>query len=165
MTHLTPSARAALAAALALVGPHALAQTPDTNQQHCVLTGAAFPEPAGDRDGHAIQFSTGTCTIAGGAFDGSVVTQHALWEMDGPKASLTAGYGVIRKTGGVAAYQTTSGTRTLVLKDGKVVGWTATGTGRYTMAAGSAAAAAGKPFSWTAKSSGMNQYTIDVVTD
>lgn len=163
MAHTTPCILA-LGAALALAATPTLAQT-DQNQQLCTLVGTAAPEPAGDREGHAIQVASATCTIVGGALDGSVVTQYALWDMDGPTANLTSGYGVIRKAGGVAAYQTTSGTRTLVMKDGKVVGWTASGKGRYTLATGSAAAAAGKSFSWTAKLTGLNRYSIDVVTD
>jgi hypothetical protein len=58
-------------------------------------------------------------------------------------------------------YQTMGGTRSLVVKDGKVVGWTAAGRVAYPIATGAFAAAAGKTYSWTARLTGSNQYIIE----
>ena len=147
------------AALLAATGVHA--QTGPVSKSTCVVTGGTLMEAAGDRDGHFIQASAGTCSIEGGAFSGGVMTQNSIWDSDGPKATLTAGNGVIRGPGSIAVYQTMGGTRSLVVKDGKVVGWTAAGRVAYPIATGAFAAAAGKTYTWTARLTGSNQYIIE----
>lgn len=151
----------ALLAAALLATTGVQAQTGAVSKSTCVITGGTLIEAAGDREGHFIQPSVGTCSIEGGTFNGGVMTQNSIWDADGPKATLASGNGVIRGPGSIAVYQTMGGTRTLVVKDGKVVGWTAAGRVVYPVATGAFAAAAGKTYSWTARLSGPNQYTIE----
>ena len=67
-----------------------------------------------------------------------------------------------RKPGAMAAVQITEGTIELTITDGKVTGATASGKGRWPIATGSAAAFSGKTFSWTSKTTGFNQYSVEV---
>jgi hypothetical protein len=152
---------ALLGASLLALGGAAQAQSDAVSKSTCVVTGGTLMEPAGDREGHFIQASTGTCSVEGGHFNGGVMTQNSIWESDGPKALLTSGNGVIRAPGGIAVYQTLGGSRTLIIKDGKVAGWTATGRVTYPVATGLYASAAGKTFTWTARLTGPNQYIIE----
>ena len=163
---VSASVRLAILGSTLLIGTGGLfAQSGSTSKSICMSTGSSTPEAIGDRDGHFVQVSTSTCRIEGGPLDGGVMTQNSIWEMDKANANLTSGNGVVRMAGGVAIYQTTGGSRTLIIKDGKVAGWTASGKSVFVTGAGSAAAVAGKPFSWTARLTGLNQYTIDTVMD
>ena len=150
-----------LTVAVSLVS--AYAQT--TSKLTCMSTGSLAPEAVGDRDGHFIQSVIGTCTIEGGPLDGAVMTQNTVWDADKGTATIPSGNGVVRKPGGVAVYQTSGGTRNLVIKDGKVAGWMASGKGVYTMATGTLSAVSGKTFSWTGKSTGFNQYSLEAIID
>lgn len=154
-----------LAATLLATATGLQAQTSAVSKSTCVVTGGTLLEPAGDREGHFIQVAMGTCNVEGGAFGGGVMTQNTIWESDGPKATLTSGHGVVRAPGGIAVYQTLSGTRSLVIKDGKVVGWTASGRVGYPVATGVYAATAGKTFTWTARLTAPNQYVIETVQE
>jgi hypothetical protein len=90
---------------------------------------------------------------------GGVQTGTDIWEWDGPNAVSVSGNGVTRKEGATVVYVSNSGKVALTMTDGKVTGWTASGQGRYAVAAGSAAPLAGKSYTWTAKSTGMGQFT------
>lgn len=94
----------------------------------CVGTGAGAPEWIADREGHALQIASATCRGEGGLTDGGVMTQSTIWEMNKGSATALSGDGVLRKTGGMAAYRLTSASRSLIMTDGKVSGWTASGT-------------------------------------
>jgi len=156
---------ALLSAGLRTFGGAAQAQSATVSKSTCVVTGGTLLEPLGDREGHFIQVSAGTCSVEGGQFNGGVMTQNSIWESDGPKATLTSGNGVVRAPGGLAVYQTIGGTRTLIIKDGKVAGWTASGRVAYPVATGSYASVAGKTFAWTARLTGPNQYIIETVME
>lgn len=93
------------------------------------------------------------------------MTQSTIWEMNKGSATALSGDGVLRKTGGMAAYRLTSASRSLIMTDGKVSGWTVSGKAVYTMATGNTASLVGKNFSWTARPTGFNQYVIDSVLD
>ena len=149
----------------ALFGGSVFAQTGVASKSICMTTGTIAPEPVGDRDGHFIQVSQSTCRIEGGPLDGGVMTQNSIWEVDKGASTLSSSSGVIRKAGGIAVYQTASGTRTVTMKDGKVVGWTATGKSNFPIGGGTVAEVAGKSFTWTARFTGPNQYVIDSVMD
>lgn len=165
MKSSSPATAAALGIVLFLSSGTLYAQSGTTSKSVCMAHGSTSPEPIGDREGHTLQAGQATCRIEGGALDGAIMTQYSIWESDKANATIPAGIGVVRKAGGVAIYQVTSGNRTLVMKDGKPVGWTAAGKGVYTSASGSLAAVSGKAFSWTAKNVGFNQFTIDTVLD
>lgn len=141
------------------------AQPSTTSKSSCMSTGSMTPEPLDDHDGHYIQASTGTCHVENGPFDGSIITQNTIWEVEKGKATIAAGNGVFRKAGGVGVYQLTSGNRSLVMQDGKVVGWTASGKGIYTMATGTVSGMAGKTFSFTVRGSGFGRYVMESTLD
>ena len=61
-------------------------------------------------------------------------------------------------------WQGAEGKIALTMADGKVTGWTGSGKGAYPIATGSAASLAGKPFTWTAKSTGPATFTIESKT-
>ena len=50
----------------------------------------------------------------------------------------------------------------LTVTDGKVTGWTGSGRNTYELATGSAASLAGKSTTYTAKSTGPGQFTMEV---
>jgi hypothetical protein len=144
---------------------NAYAQAVMPSKSMCANAGANGMEPVGDREGHAVQVSHGTCRLVGGPLDGAVMATNTIWEHDKGAAKALSGDGVIRKPGAMAAYRLSSGTFAFVMKDGKVAGWTASGKAMYTMATGTAAALAGKSFSWTAQPTGASEYVIESVLD
>jgi hypothetical protein len=133
-----------------------------TTKFTCVNIGSGVPEPLGDRDGHAVQVSGSACTAEGGLLDGMVMTQDTIWEIEIAKGTfnLLSSHGVSRKAGATTAYRSTSGTLTTTMKDGKPTGWTVAGKGTYTLATGSAAALAGKNFSFTGYATGLHTYVL-----
>jgi hypothetical protein len=139
--------------------------TAQTTKANCMNAGPNIPEPLGDREGHAVQVSAGTCLNEGGLLDGTVTTQNTIWEMDKGALNILSADGVSRKPGTTVAYRVTSGALTFVMKDGKPAGWTAAGKGTYTMATGSAAALAGKNFSWTGYATGPRSYVLETKVD
>ncbi len=133
---------------------------------NCTNAGPNMPEPLRDRERHSIMVQTATCIHEGGAaLDGAVSTQGVIWEHDASGARLLSGDAVGRKPGATTAVRITEGTLAWVVKDGKVVGWNATGKGVFTLAADGAAALAGKSFSWTSRPTGPRTYVSDVTVD
>jgi hypothetical protein len=131
----------------------------------CMSTGASAAEPLGDREGHAIQVSSGTCRIEGGPLDGAVMTQNTIWEADKATSTVLSGDGTQRKPGATAAYRLTAGTLNPIMQDGKPIGWAASGKGLFTLGIGSAASLTGKSYSWTARSTGNRTYSIETSMD
>lgn len=136
-----------------------------TSKSTCMNVGGGVPEPVGDREGHAIQVSLGSCMTEGGPLDGTVMTSNTIWEADKGSMVILSADGVSRKPGTLAAYRVTAGTLTWQMQDGKPVGWTASGKGVYTMASGSASALAGKSFSWTGRATGPRSYVLEAKVD
>lgn len=97
--------------------------------------------------------------------NGGVATQHALWEFEKGRMLLLSGDGVVRKPGSVLTYKLTSGTGTLLIKDGKPAGWTGSGTGVYTAGSGDAAMLKGKTFTWTGRATGPGTHVIESTHD
>lgn len=147
--------------ALVVATPAAWAQTKST----CFNEGPAAVEQVGDREGHTINVSRAVCTMEGGAFDGAVMTQHAVWEGDKAVSTMVSADGVARRPGGVLVYRLNAGTLTLTMQDGKPTGWTASGKGVYPVAGGNMAVLAGKSFTWTARSTGPRSYVIESKVD
>lgn len=153
-----------LAAAIAFTGAGPAAGAERVSAS-CVNSGPTVSEPIGDRDGHVLNLSTGTCVESGGPLDGIVSTQNAVWEGNAGRARLLSGDGIGRKPGALMAYRLLEGVIEPVMKDGKAVGWIATGKGVYTLAAGTAAAVAGRTFTWTTRPNGPRRYIVEAVLD
>lgn len=159
MKHFKLAGMGALALGAALAAGSACAQ-PVVSRSICMITGNAAMEAVGDREGHALQASSGTCRIEGGPMDGGVMTQNTIWEIDKANARIVSADGVLRVPGGLAVYRT-GGTRTLTMKDGAVTGFAASGEGVYLMGSGKGAPLNGKNFTWTAKPGIAGQYVIE----
>ena len=119
-------------------------------------------EPIGDREGHSILVSQGSCRIDGGPLSGGVSTDMSVCEWDGAKAVRLSVTGVIRKPGATVVYGGASANLTLAITDGKVRGWAASGQDKYLLATGSAAPLTGRSFTWTAKPTGAGQFAVEV---
>lgn len=150
-----------VALGLALGAAGAFAQT--TWKISCINSGSGAAETVGE--GHVFWVSSAVCTEEGGPLGGAVATQNAIWENVKGTGTLLSGDGVGRSPRGVTAYRNNAGTMKMLMQDGKVVGWEATGAGVFTLATGPAAAFKGKAFSWTAKSTGHRTYTIESKLD
>jgi len=156
---------AALAVAfLVLMAPAAtsVAQTSSSYKCFCQTAGTDLPEPLGDHEGHAVTVTSYTCRVEGGALDGGVLTGTSMYEWDRTNARGLSGNGVGRKAGAMLVYQLGDFKNELILADGKVSGFLASGQGTYKLATGSAASLAGKTFTYTARRTGSNQFDIDV---
>lgn len=159
--------RLSVSTATAILALHsgAVCAQSTTSKSSCTVMGATYLEPVGDRDGHSLQTSVANCRIEGGDFDGAVSSLHTVWEQDKLNGNVLSGDGVLRKPGAMASYRQISGQRTYVLKDGKVVGWTATGKAIYNLASGGFAAYAGKSFTWSARSTMPGQFAIETAME
>ncbi len=156
----------AFALCVSALSGEVVAQAAASHKLLCSPMGAPSTwEPVGDRAGHNIQVTRTTCRVEGGPLDGGLVAVNGTWEYDGPNGALLSGDGVIRKSGALAAVRATAGTLVFTMKDGAPTGWTASGKGAFTMASGSAAALAGKTYSWTARPTGPGQSIQEWVMD
>ena len=91
-----------------------------------------------------------------------MLTGTTIYEWDKTNALGLLSNGVGRKAGAAAVYQLGEFKNSLIMADGKVTGFLATGQGVYKLATGTAAPLAGKAFSWTARPNGSSQFVIDV---
>jgi hypothetical protein len=142
---------------LALCVGGAFAQT--TWKMTCTVSGSGAPETVGE--GQNLWVGPATCMEEGGPLPGGVVTQNSIWEHVKGAGTLLSGDGVSRNPGGTYAYRTNSATMKTLMQDGKPVGWEASGTGVYTLGAGTAGSLKGKTVSWTARSTGPRTYVVD----
>jgi len=99
--------------------------------------------------------------VDSGPFAGGVMTSTNIWEWDKTNAVALSGNSVIRKPGATAVLKAIDGKMSLTVADGKVTGATASGRNTVVLATGSAASLAGKSSTWTAKSTGPGQYTLE----
>ena len=153
-----------VSASLVLLAGSGLAMA-QSSKHTCMNVGPNQPEPLGDREGHAVLVSEGSCTLEGGFLDGTVQTQHTTWEVDKGAMNIVSADGVSRKPGTTVAYRVTAGSLAYVMKDGKPAGWKASGTGVFTLATGAAAAWAGKTFTWTGYATGPRSYVMESKVD
>jgi hypothetical protein len=105
-------------------------------------------ESLGDRDGHALSTGMDSCETVEGVAKGAIWTNSAIWEWDGPKAKELTGWAIGRKAGATQFCQD-QGTLELIMTDGKVTGWKASGQCLVTMATGDWASMVGKTWYWT----------------
>lgn len=143
----------------------AFAQSGQSSRVLCHSVGSSAPEPLGDRDGHSISVGEGSCRVEGGLLDGGILTGGLIYEWDKTNGVLLSGSGVTRKPGATSAYQHSEGKIALTISDGRVVGSSGSGRGRYTMATGAAAALSGKTYSYTFKTTGPGQAVYEVKID
>ena len=148
------------AIAFAALAPGAVAQE-STSTYACQDVGSGATEPLGDREGHSIVVAQVSCRVNSGPMSGGLSTGEGIWEWNGPNAVLVSANGVTRKPGATVVWVRTEGKLALTMVEGKVTGWTASGRGAYPIATGSAASLAGKSFTWTIKSAGPGQFTME----
>jgi hypothetical protein len=134
----------------------------ESNRWVCQTVGSPAIEPLGDREGHAIFVGDYSCRLEGGTLDGGIATGSNSWELDKGVGALVSGFGVIRKPGATIIFQNSGGTYTPVIAEGKMAGFTGTGQGRVTLAAGAASALSGKNYSFTYKSINAGQFVVDM---
>ncbi len=130
----------------------------------CHYVGISTIEPLGDREGHGLRVAPLSCVITAGPLSGGVFTGTTIWEMDKSGGAFLAGNGVLRKPGAMVVELLTDGKLELVMSDGKVIGATTTGHGRYVMAVGSAASLSGKTWVYTTKATATG-FSIEVKGD
>jgi hypothetical protein len=152
-------------AALSLGCATAVGQSGNTARLYCQNVGNSPPEALGDREGHAFSIGESTCRVEGGVGHGGLLTVSTIYDWDKTKAVLVSGMGVTRAAGATHSIQHTDGKMELVFADGKVVGVTGSGRGRYMLATGAASVLKGKTYSYTFKSTGMGQSVVDVTID
>ncbi len=152
------------AIAFAAFAPDAVAQE-NTITLTCQSIGSGPPEPLGDREGHSISVPQFSCRVDSGPMSGGVLTGAAIWEWDKTNGVLVSGSGVARKPGATEVEVYTEGKIALTMADGKVTGFTASGRGSYPVAIGGAASLAGKSFTFTAKSTGSDQFSAENKTE
>jgi len=149
------------AIALSLAAPSAKAQ--EIGREICREVGHTAFEPLGDRQGHAISHSEVSCKTKDGLTAGAVRTESSLFEWDGATGTLVSSYGVDRGPGGgVMAFQDVDAKIDLTMTaGGRPIGWTGSGHSIVTLASGPWEALKGKRISWTARSTGLDEYEID----
>ncbi len=127
----------------------------------CYDVGASAPEPLGAQPGPVMIISDYVCVATSGPMKGGVDTGRAVSVFDKSGGKLATGTGVIRKPDGTAVYLMTDQKLELMMSEGKVVGVTSSGHGRYVLAEGSAASLSGKAFTINTKTTGPHEFTIN----
>lgn len=155
----------AVALALGIIGTHSVAQTSIPYKCICQNIGTSPQEQLGDREGHTIAVHSYSCRVEGGPLDGAVLTGMGVYDWDKTNAIGITGNGVGRKAGAVVVYQLGEFKNSLTMVDGKVTGFLGSGQGIYKLATGTAAALAGKTFSYTVRPAGFNQFVLDAKID
>ena len=128
----------------------------------CRVSGRSLVDGIG-RDGQTVQLSQFTCRVKGGVLDGFTATGSNVLEPRPGGALLVGSIVVAQKGDSILAYEVGEGTRRQRMNNGEVVGWDSTGAGTYKWATGSAALLKGKSFSSKVRSTGADDFTIDVV--
>jgi hypothetical protein len=145
--------------------PAGVAAQTMTIKSSCVNTTPFVVETAGAQAGTGIAERPFACVVSGGLLDGGAQTGVNVWEVRGADWTLASGAGVSRRTDGYLVFQSAEGKLSMQMKDGKVVGWSATGSGRYTAAGGVATSLAGKRFSWKAAPTGPNSFSVETTVE
>jgi len=92
---------------------------------------------------------------------GGTMTAMGVYEWSGNEGKLLVANGVMRKPGSVVVYDTTEGSGSLVIVDGRPVGARTAGKGVYRLATGAAAELNGKTFSYSTRPVGNGQFIIE----
>jgi len=147
--------------ALALIGAAGAAQADSIGRYECNVVGTANPEPVGDRAGHGLLNYQFSCVGVEGLLKGAVYSATHISEWDGPQGTFLMAGGVHRIAGGFAVTQMAEGTGSVVMKDGKPVGTTASGRAIFKFASGPLAPLSGKTLKFASKSIGFNRFDLD----
>ena len=126
----------------------------------CQDVGNGSMEPLG-QEGRSFGVFDYVCLATSGPANGGLDTGRSVVVFDKSGGTLVTGTGVIRKPDAMAVYLMTDEKMEFVVSDGKVIGITATGHGRYVMAVGSAASLSGKSFTITQKTTAPHQFSIE----
>jgi hypothetical protein len=126
----------------------------------CQDVGNGSMEPLG-QEGRSFGVFDYVCLATSGPANGGLDTGRTVVVFDKSGGTLVTGTGVIRKPDAMAVYLMTDEKMEFVVSDGKVIGITATGHGRYVMAVGSAASLSGKSFTITQKTTAPHQFSIE----
>jgi len=148
--------------ALGLIGAGGFALADTIARYECNVIGTATPEPLGDRNGHGVLAVQYSCFAVDGVMKGAVFTGTNVTEWDGPKATYLFSGGVHRLAGGIAVSQGTEGTGSIVMKDGKPIGFETSGKAAFKFASGTIAALSGKAFSLVTKPIGLGRFTLEL---
>ncbi len=105
-----------------------------------------YPPEQLDRAGHTLVMGTDSCETVEGVTKGTIWQDFGMWEWDGSKAKEMTGWGVGRKLGAtqVCNELPEKATLELIMSDGKVTGWKASGQCVVTMGTGDFASMVGK---------------------
>jgi hypothetical protein len=128
----------------------------------CTIVGVGPAEPLGDRDGHAISEALYSCLATSGPLSGGVWTETIVWEWSKNNGVLISSAGIVRKPGVIAAVQLTEQKLDRIVTGGKVTGAVGAGHGTFPIAVGPAASLAGKSFTYSVKTTGPNQFTLEM---
>jgi hypothetical protein len=131
-----------------------------TSQLECQFVGVSNQERIDDQPDHMLGTSSYSCRAASGPLSGAVYTGNNITEWTGSTGKYVSGSAVHRFAGGILVSIITSGTLDYIMSNGQPVGFTAKGKGRIAVASGSAASLAGSLFTFTAKTTGFNQFRI-----
>jgi hypothetical protein len=145
--------------------PAGVAAQPMTIKSSCVNTTPFVVERSGAQAGPGIAERPYACVVSGGPLDGGALTGVNVWDVRGADWTLASGISVSRRADGYVVTQATEGKLTMQMKDGKVLGWSAAGGGRYTAAGGVAAPLAGKRFTWKASPTGPSSFTTETTVE
>jgi hypothetical protein len=155
---------AAVGVAITAAAPSATAQE-NTISFTCTIVGVGPTEPLGDREGHAVSQALYSCLASTGPLSGGVWTETIVWEWDKNNGVLVSGAGVVRKPGVIAVVQLTEQKLDRIVTDGKVTGAVGAGHGTFPVAVGPAVALSGKSFAYSVKTTGPNQFNLEMKLD
>jgi hypothetical protein len=116
-----------------------------------------YPPEQLDREGHTLIMGMDSCETVEGVTKGAIWQSFGMWEWDGPKAKEMTGWAIGRKLGAIQVCNELpeKATLELVLTDGKVTGWKASGQCVVTLATGHFTSMLGKTWYWDVKSTGL----------
>jgi hypothetical protein len=163
-SHIISIIRIATVLALSTALSNALAQTPLVLKANCMSIFRPV-EALGDREGHSLAIAEFTCRFEGGPLAGAVGPGSGIYEWNGPNGVALSSSGIYRKPGVHAAWINTDMKLALTIADGRPVGATTNGRGRFLLVTGSAAALSGKSYSFTSQSTGPGVFSMDVTLD
>ena len=137
----------------------ALAET--IGRYECSVIGVATQEPIDSQAGHFLADVEYSCFGVEGPLKGVVHTASSASEWTDTKGTFVFGGGIHRAVGGLAVTEITEGTGSIVMKDGKPIGTTSSGTGLFKFASGSLVRFAGKAFKFASKPIGLGRFEMD----
>ena len=146
------------------IGPTAFADE-SRSKAICQSVDESPAQPIGDREGHMMAIYNVTCRVVEGQPVGGESSGKVIIEWDKTHAALIAGGGVMRSPGSIAVFQNIEENGDVTIADGKVAGYASSGRGKVIWAAGAAASAVGKSYSYPTKSTGPGESVVETGGD